>query len=59
MIEPTLLYDSEICGFENINAINKVQLLSSEQNTNNCAFFGELCKLPFDVICKFKMIKYW
>ena len=64
-ITPTLLYGSEITGFENLYALEKVHLgflrsvLKMKNNTPLNMIYGEFGRFPLEIQAKTRMIKFW
>ena len=65
MVNPIMNYGSEIWGFHKAPDIERVhtrflkQLLGVRQQTTNAAVYGELCRFPFIIIRKIRILKYW
>ena len=65
MIEPILLYGSEVWGFENLKIIEQTHLkfykrvLKVRNTTPNFMVYGELGRFPLEVKIKVRMILYW
>ena len=65
MVAPILNYGSEIWGFHNAPDIERVhinflkQLLGVRSQTSNIGVYGELGRLPFSVMRRIRIIKYW
>ena len=63
MIEPILLYGSEVWGYENIKILEQIHLifckriLKVRNTTPNFIVYGELGRFPLEV--KLRMISYW
>lgn len=65
MIEPILLYGSEVWGFENVKIIEQIHLkfckriLKVRNSTPNFMVYGELCTFPLEIRIKLRMISFW
>lgn len=65
LVEPILLYGSEIWGFENIDIIEKVHLqfckriLNVRSSTPNVMVYGELGRFPLEIKVKLRMLSFW
>lgn len=65
MIEPILLYGSEVWGFENLKIIEQTHLkfckrvLKVRNTTPNFMVYGELGRFPLEVKIKVRMTSYW
>ena len=65
MIEPILLYGSEVWGFENLKIIEQMHLkfckriLKVRNTTPNFMVYGELGRFPLQIRVKCRMISYW
>ena len=65
MVEPILLYGSEIWGYENIKIIEQVHLqfckriLKVRTTTPNFMVYGELGRFPLEIKVKMRMVSYW
>lgn len=65
MIMPILNYGSEIWGFHKSPDIEKVyikflkQVLHVRPQTTNATVYGELGKIPLDILRKERILKYW
>ncbi|MEW8546880.1 MAG: reverse transcriptase family protein, partial [Candidatus Thiodiazotropha sp.] len=65
LVQPILMYGSEIWGFHKADDIEKVhikflkQLLGVRRQTNNIAVYGELGRFPLFVLRKIRILKYW
>ena len=65
MVEPILLYGSEVWGFENIKIIEQVHLsfckriLKVRSSTPNYMVYAELGRFPLEIPVKIKMISFW
>ncbi len=65
MIEPILLYGSEVWGFESLGIIEKLHLkyckyvLGLKSSTPTCMVYGETGRYPLAVKIKQRMISYW
>ena len=65
LVSPIMNYGSEVWGFHNSQDIERVhlrflkQILNVRQQTSNMAIYGELGRVPFYVIRKVRIIKYW
>ena len=65
MIEPILIYGSEVCGYENLKFIEQIHLkyckrvLQVRNTTPNFMVLGELGRFPIEVKVKLKMISFW
>ena len=64
-ITPILLYGSEITGFENLYALEKVHLgflrsvLKMKNSTPLNMIYGEFGRFPLEIQAKTRMIKFW
>lgn len=64
-IVPILLYGSEICGFENLQLLEKIHLnfmrsiLKMKNSTPHVMIYGEFGRFPLEIQAKLRMIKYW
>jgi hypothetical protein len=60
MVEPILLYGSEIWGYENIKIIEQVHLQFCKRTTTpNFMVYGELGRFPLEIKVKMRMVSYW
>lgn len=65
LVQPILMYGSEIWGFHKADDIEKVhvkflkQILGVRRQTNNIAVYGELGRFPLFVLRKIRILKYW
>ena len=65
MVEPILLYCSEIWGVYNTNVIDRIhmkfckKILGVKTQTPNIAILGELGRYPISILCKERVLKYW
>ena len=65
LVEPILLYGSEIWGYENLQIIEKVhlqfckQILNVKKSTPNFMVYGELGRLPLEIQVKLRMVSFW
>ena len=65
MVEPILLYGSEIWGFENLKIIEQVHLnfckriLKVRTTTPNYMVYGELGRFPLEINVKIRMVTFW
>ena len=65
LVSPNMNYGGEVWGFHNSQDIERVhlrflkQLLNVRQQTSNMTIYGELCRVPFYVIRKIRIVKYW
>ena len=65
MIEPILIYGSEVWGYENLKFIEQIHLkyckrvLQVRNTTPNFMVLGELGRFPIEVKVKLKMISFW
>ena len=65
MVEPILLYGSEIWGYENVKLIEQVHLkyckriLNVRNTTPNFMVYGELGRFPLEINLKMRMISFW
>jgi hypothetical protein len=65
MVEPILLYCSEIWGYENIKIIEQVHLgfckriLKVRSSTPNVMVYEELGRYPLEIRVKIRMISFW
>jgi hypothetical protein len=65
MIEPILLYGSEVWGYENLKVIEQIQLkfckriLKVRNTTPNFMIYGELGRFPLEIRVKLRMIAFW
>ena len=65
IVEPILLYGSEIWGYENIEIIEQVHLgfckriLKIISSTPNCMVYEELGQYPLEIRVKIRMISFW
>ena len=65
MVEPILLYGSEIWGYENIKIIEQVHLgfckriLKVRSFTPNFMVYEELRRYPLEIRVKIRMISFW
>ena len=65
MIAPTLLYESEFWGCENLNIIQQFQLkickliLGTKSSTPNCMVYGELGIGPVISHAKSRVLCFW
>ncbi len=65
LVEPILLYGSEIWGFVNIDIIEKVHLqfckriLNVRSSTPNVMVYGELGRFPLEIKVKLRMLSFW
>ena len=65
LVSPVLLYSSEIWGFENLKDVEKVHLqyckniLKIRNSTPNYMVYGELGRLPLEIIVKSRIILFW
>jgi hypothetical protein len=65
VIQPVLLYGSEVWGFENTVLLERVQLkfckyiLNVQQSTLDFMVCGELGRFPIEILVKIRMISYW
>ena len=62
MIEPILLYGSEVWGYENLKILEQIHLKFYKRNlkvrntTPNCIVYGELGRFPLEIRVKHRMI---
>jgi hypothetical protein len=65
MIEPILLYGSELWGYENLKVIEQIQLkfckriLKVRNTTPNFMIYGELGRFPLEIRVKLRIIAFW
>ena len=65
IVEPILLYGSEVWGFEGSSEIEKIHLqfckniLKVRQTTPNYMVYGELGRSPLSIKIKLRMISFW
>ena len=65
MIEPILLYGSEVWGYENLKILEQIHLKSCKRilkvrnTTLNFIVYGELGRFPLEIRVKLRMISYW
>ena len=65
LVSPIMNYGSEVWGFHNSQDIERVhlrflkQLLNVRQQMSNMTIYGELGRVPFYVIRKILIVKYW
>ena len=65
MIEPILLYGSEVWGYENLKILEQIHLkfckriLKVRNTTPNFIVYGELGRFPLEIRVKLRMISYW
>ena len=65
MIEPILIYGSEVCGYENLKFIEQIHLkyckrvLQVRNTTPNFMVLGELGRFLVEVKVKLRMISFW
>ncbi|XP_071104288.1 uncharacterized protein [Haliotis cracherodii] len=65
LVQPVLLYGSEVWGFENTVVIERVHLkfckyiLKLKQSTPDYMVYGELGRYPLSIFIKIRMISYW
>ena len=64
LVEPIILYGSEVCGFENIQIIKKIHLnvckiiLNVRLTTPNYMVYGELGRYPLEIRVKLRMVSF-
>jgi hypothetical protein len=65
MIEPILLYGSDVLGNENFKVIEQIQLkfckqiLKVRNTTPHFMIYGELGRFPLEIRVKLRMITFW
>jgi hypothetical protein len=60
VVEPILLYGSEIWGYENIKIIEQVRLQFCKRTTpHNFMVYVELGTFPLEIKVKMRMVSYW
>ena len=64
MVEPILLYGSEIWGFENLKIIQVhfnfcKRILKVRTTTPNYMVYGELGRFPLEINVKIRMVTFW
>ena len=65
MVFPSLLYGSEVTGFEKHDILERICIqyykvvLKVKKTTPNLMFYGELGKFPISVLIKSRMIVFW
>jgi hypothetical protein len=65
MIEPILLYGSEVWGYENLKLLEQIhfkfckRILKVRNTTPNFIVYGELGRFPLEIRVKLRMISYW
>ncbi len=65
LVEPILLYGSEVWGFENLEIIEKVHLqfckriLNLRLSTPSFMVYGELGRHPLNIRVKLRMVSFW
>ncbi len=65
MVMPILLYGTEIWGYENCNVIENFHMqfckciLKVKKSTPHCMIYGELGRVPMNVIIKSRMVGFW
>ena len=65
LVQPILMYGSEIWGFHKADDVEKVhvrflkQILGVRLQTSNIAVYGELGRFPLAILRKIRILKYW
>jgi hypothetical protein len=65
MIEPILLYVSEVWGYENLKILEQIHLkfckriLKDRNTTPSFIVYGELGRFPLEIRVKLRTISYW
>lgn len=65
MIQPILLYGSEVWGFENVKIIEQIHLkfckriLKVRNTTPSFMVYGELGRNPLEISVKLRMVSFW
>ena len=65
LVTPILLYSAEVWGFEKKGNIEKMHLqfckkiIKVRNSTPNCMVYGELGRLPLEIMVKQKLVLFW
>ena len=65
LVQPILMYGSEIWGFHKADDVKKAhvrflkQILGVRLQTSNLAVYGELSRFPLSILRKIRILKYW
>ncbi|XP_021350729.1 uncharacterized protein LOC110448677 [Mizuhopecten yessoensis] len=65
LVEPILLYGSDVWGFENLKIIEQIHLkfckriLKVRSTTPNFMIYGELGRVPLEINVKLRMLGFW
>ena len=65
LVEPIILYGSEVWGFENIQIMERIHLKFCKRISNvrlstpNYMVYGELVRYPLEIRVKLRMVSFW